>query len=134
MDRNILLDLIPAYALGALDPDERAEVEAHLASDPEAQRLLAEYQEVADLLLLTVPARQAPATLADDLRRRLKTDAGLNAAPTPMVVASGRRILRPAWLIPLAAAAALLILALGLLLRPKSTDPAQLYTQLASAP
>jgi anti-sigma-K factor RskA len=136
MDRNILLDLIPAYALGALDPAEQAEVERYLASDPEAQRLLADYQQVVGLLLLTVPARRAPAALVDDLRQRLKTLPSLNASvvSSAEIVRPQRRILCPAWLIPLAAAAALLILALGLLLRPTSTDPAQLYTQLASAP
>src|SRR5689334_9916746 len=128
MDRNILLDLIPAYALGALDPAELAEVERSLASDPEAQRLLADYQQVADLLLLTIPARRAPVALADDLRLRLKTEPRLTANVTPATatVSPQRRILHPAWLIPLAAAAALLILALGLLVRPQSPDPAQL--------
>jgi anti-sigma factor RsiW len=31
-----LFDLIPAYAIGALDEDERAELEAWLQSDPAA--------------------------------------------------------------------------------------------------
>jgi len=71
MDRNDLLDLIPAYALGALDAEERAAVETLLATDAEAQQLLAEYQGVAETLMLTAPARPAPAHLQADLKARL---------------------------------------------------------------
>ncbi len=71
-----MLDLIPAYALGALDPDERAEFEAWLATDPEAQQLLAEYQALADPLVMMTPLRQAPAHLEVDLRRRLAESRG----------------------------------------------------------
>ena len=48
MDRETLLDLIPAYALGALDSEERAEFEAWLSTDSDGRRLLAEYQAVFD--------------------------------------------------------------------------------------
>jgi anti-sigma-K factor RskA len=71
MDRNTLLDLIPAYTLGALDPEERTEIEAFLATDTEAQEMLVEYQEMTEALILTTPARPAPAHLSGDLRARL---------------------------------------------------------------
>jgi anti-sigma-K factor RskA len=96
MNRDDFYNLIPAYALDALDPDERAAFEAQLASDPEAQRQLAEYQQIAEGLLLTVPARQAPAHLGADLRARVA--ATRPAAPPeqtggPKVIALPRRLL-----------------------------------------
>ena len=71
MDKQALLDLIPAYAIDALDPDERALVEAQLQTDPEARRLLDDYRTVGDALVLAVPAIPAPAHLGDNLRRRM---------------------------------------------------------------
>jgi anti-sigma-K factor RskA len=115
MDRNTLLDLIPAYALGALDIEERAEVEALLATDAEAQQMLAEYQAVADDLILTVTPRST------------------TAEPTliPPPAKPNLRRQTPVWL-PLVAAAAMvaIVVAAVLLLRPQSeppSDPAQRY-------
>lgn len=142
MDRNTLLDLIPAYALGALDIEERAEVEALLATDAEAQQMLAEYQAVADDLILTVPARPAPAHLSADLRQRLAANRrqAANVAPrstaaeptlVPSTTKPNLRRRTPVWL-PLVAAAATIaiVVAAVLLLRPPSgppSDPAQRY-------
>ncbi len=144
MDRNILLDLIPAYALGALDTDERAEVEAFLATDAEARQMLAQYQAMADDIILTTPARSAPAHLSADLRQRLAANrpqgANVTSRPAPaepILVASpspakpNLRRQSPMW-IPYVAAAAMLaiVLAAVLLLRPQSgppSDPAQRY-------
>jgi anti-sigma-K factor RskA len=139
MDRNTLLDLIPAYALGALDPDERAAVEAFLATDDEARALLADYQGMTDSLVLTAPARRAPAHLNADLRGRLAASRqqppAASRPPEPKLVppparpALGRR--SPAWIRYGAAAAMVaLVLAAVLLLRGPSTppdDPAQRY-------
>lgn len=142
MDRNTLLDLIPAYALGALDPDERAEVEAFLAADAEGRNLLAEYQAVSIDLILTTPARPAPSHLSADLRQRLAANRPQTAEGTPrsapseptLVPPEAKPTLRrqtPTW-IPYVAAAAMLaiVLAAVLLLRPPSgppDDPAQRY-------
>ena len=145
MDTNTLLDLIPAYALGALDPDERAEVDAFLATDDEARTLLAEYQAVTDAIVLTVPARPAPAHLSADLRQRLaasrpqSTTAAPKPEPTvlppPAPVKPALRH-RPAWIAYVAAAAMIaLVLAAVLLLRGKPTppdDPAQRYAWIMS--
>ena len=142
MDRNTLLDLIPAYALGALDPDERAEVEAFLAADAEGRNLLAEYQAVSDNIILTTPARPAPARLSADLRQRLAANRAqaaegvLRQVPSEptLVPPQAKPTLRrqiPVW-IPYVAAAAMLaiVLAAILLLRPQAgppDDPAQRY-------
>jgi anti-sigma-K factor RskA len=134
MDRNTLLDLIPAYALGALDTDENAHIEAFLAADAEARQILTDYQAVTEALVLATPARPAPAHLDDDLRRRV-------AAAPPLPDHEAIKVLPrrrpPVWL-PLGAAAAVLIIVAGLLLLrgPESQppDPAQLYALIAAQP
>lgn len=71
MNRDDLVNLIPAYVLGGLDPEEHVEFESWLETDPEAQTLLAEYQAVASHLVALAPVRPAPDHLQADLRRRL---------------------------------------------------------------
>jgi anti-sigma-K factor RskA len=65
-DRQICAEvaaLIPAYALGAADPAERALVEANLARCPQAQQLLDEYRDLTDALLFSAPPVEAPPAL-----------------------------------------------------------------------
>src|ERR1041384_366173 len=76
MNDSTLFDLIPAYALGALSDEERARVEALLATSEEARTELRIYQEMLTGLAATVPARKAPAHLTEDFRHRL------SASPT----------------------------------------------------
>lgn len=139
MDRNTFLELIPAYALGALDPAELAEVEILLKSDAEAQYLLAEYQAVSEALILATPARRAPAHLQGDLRRRLAASRPQPAPASPPKQAENITALpsrRPPIWIPVAAAAAFLLIVGALLLfrNPVPPDPAQLYAQIAAQP
>ena len=124
MKRDELLDLIPAYALGALDPEERAQVKALLGADAEAKALLAEHQQLADSLVLLAPARQAPGHLAGDLQRRIAAERAN--------VTKRRR----AWLLPLAASLALLIGSLIVLTvsRDDAQSGEQLFTEIAAAP
>ncbi len=121
MTREEFLDLIPAYALDALDPGELAEFEALLAQDGEAQRLLAEYEAVAAHLAFEAPAYPAPEHLEDGLRQRLAAryttpdqDWTLPARPP-----GSRLAQHPTWravVLPLAATlAAVLVLAVGVL-------------------
>jgi anti-sigma-K factor RskA len=144
MDRNTLLDLIPAYALGALDVDERAEVEAFLATDTEAQAILADYQALTEAMVMATPAHRAPSHLGDDLRQRLAASRPstnvvppASSAPTPpdniQVLPKTRR--PPIW-IPWAVAAAIIIVLAGVLvLRGRfNVDPQDLYTQIAAQP
>lgn len=128
MDRHTLLDLIPAYALGALDPDECNAVEALLRTDAEAQALLADYQAVAAHLALTAPDQAPPDRLAADLRARLAADRAARVA------------WRRRWRIGLlaAAAAAFAVVIVGALLlnrggaaEPSPMPPANLYLELA---
>jgi anti-sigma-K factor RskA len=132
MSRDELLALLPAYALGALDPDERAAVEAWLSADAEAQAILAEYQAVADRLYVLAPIRPAPSHLEADLRRRL---AAGRAAPRRL---SAERVWRRAnvWL----AAAAVLLVVIGVTVLSRlladhespTTDPGAVYATLAA--
>lgn len=71
MKRNELLELIPAYVLGALDDDERTRVEALIETDLEAQELMTDYQSIAALMPLATPLQPAPPHLKGDLRQRL---------------------------------------------------------------
>lgn len=66
------LELIPLYALGALSDEEAEQVEALLQSDPEAQRLLAEYQVVTENLLLSVPQQSSASASGALLRAHLR--------------------------------------------------------------
>ncbi len=133
MSRDELLALLPAYALGALDPDELAAVESWLPTDAEARALLAQYQAVADRLYALAPLQPAPPHLEADLRRRLAAERassgrGLGASR------AGRR--GRVWL----AAAAVLIVVLGVavLLRllgdsgSPAVDPGAVYATIAA--
>lgn len=131
MDKQALLDLIPAYAIDALDSDERALVEAQLQTDPEARRLLDEYRTVGDALALAVPAVPAPAHLGDDLRRRMAASRARPALPMP--AASRRRMVY--WRVGAAlsfAAMFLLILALVNTLTAPIVTPERTFSTLAA--
>ncbi len=84
MNRETFLDLIPAYALGALDTEEREAFETLLANDAEAQKMLAEYQALTDSLILITPAQTAPSHLKDDLRKRLAAQRKTETPPAPI--------------------------------------------------
>jgi anti-sigma-K factor RskA len=138
MDRETLLDLIPAYALGSLDAEEQQLVEALLAEDSEAQQLLAEYQAITDLLVLAVPVQPAPSHLQADLRQRLaqRREPETPAAP---VVAVPRPVL-PAVTSPLRrwlALAAILTVIFGVVallnsLQTPDLSGEALFSQLAA--
>ena len=71
MNHETIQELIPAYAVGAADAEERAVVEAHTIKCTRCRALLAEYQLLAEELLYTVPRAQAPSRLEAELRRRI---------------------------------------------------------------
>lgn len=133
--REELLDLIPAYALGALDDAERDELEDWLKHDPEAQAVLVEYRAVAGHLVGLVPLRRAPDHLAGDLRQRLASTRGGTTSPEP-----ARRVFKRRWVWAAAAAALLAAVVLGIVLTPSDPpeDPAAradaLYDRLVAQP
>ncbi len=120
-------DLLAAYALGALGPDEARAVEAFLATSPEAQREVAEFRDVAALLALAGPEAAPGADLRDRVLLRVSEQKG------PMLPARGRaRSARPAPALWGALAASLLAaVGLGAGLVSERNRVAALETELA---
>jgi len=110
-------DLAPAYALGALDGEEKRAFEAALATSPELQREVAEYREVSAVLAAGRPATP-PAELRARLLERVRAE--------KVVPMAGRKPpARPLFGILLGlGVAASTLLALGLGLRVRTLDRA----------
>jgi anti-sigma-K factor RskA len=66
-----VMALIPAYSLGATDPDERSLVNNKLADCPQAAQELAAYTALSEALLYSAHPVQPPAGVEDQLRRAL---------------------------------------------------------------
>jgi len=115
-----VVDSLGAYALDALDSDEREVIDAHLAVCPACSVALAEFTRTADALAFAVvPIQPSP-----ELRARVMTSAGLSGVresePEPVSIAAAREAKAkrraPAWLLPVvSAAAAVLLVAVGVL-------------------
>ncbi|MFN8378863.1 MAG: anti-sigma factor [Anaerolineae bacterium] len=118
MDRETLRGLIPAYALNALDEDERRQVETFLAEDESARQELSEYQLLVKSIGLTAPAQRPPEHLEAQLLARAR-----NQRRRPIV-----------WGLVAAAAAIGLVLTvffISLLSAPPSAET--LYAQVLAA-
>ncbi|MDX1990978.1 MAG: anti-sigma factor [bacterium] len=134
-DCSRLRDLLPAYSIGATDPDETAWVESVLPACPEVADELAEYASLSKALNFTIALSSPPAALHDkvlaaaramDANAASGTSTGAPSAQpsttvlpdrTHPVASPGIQVLpapnKPApnrWLWAAAAAAALLIL------------------------
>lgn len=77
-----MADLLPAYALGALDRDEAARVAGHLARCATCRAALTTYESVVDQINGSMPAA-APSGLRDRVLAATKT----GAAPAPALIA-----------------------------------------------
>jgi anti-sigma-K factor RskA len=105
--RDPFRELIEAYALGALDPEERAAVAAHLANGcEECTKALAESRWLVSQLAYVAP-ESAP---SDMLRGRLLRTVRAEAATTKASVAATPKPATPRWL--WGAVAAMLVFAL----------------------
>src|SRR5258708_37699725 len=100
MTDDRLLELAPLAALGALDGEDRAYFEERLAGSEEGRGELAAFEAVADRIGLAPP----PVPPAPALRPRIFAAVARPAEP------------RRAWIWPVLAAAAALVLSLGGLL------------------
>jgi anti-sigma factor RsiW len=109
-------ELTAAYALDALDPDERRAYEAHLAGCPPCQDELASFAEVTGALAV---AASGPAPRAE-LRERVL--AAARAEPQVVVPFERKRRRTAPVLAGLAAVAAVVALALGLWATLLSSD------------
>ncbi len=83
--------LLPGYALGALDDEDRDRVVEHLPSCPRCQEALSTYLAVRDGLLLSPPAVRPPARL----RRSLIAAIRLDDVKSGSISSAGLRL--PAW-------------------------------------
>lgn len=91
-------DLIPAYAIGALDPEEMAAVNARLAACPVATAELATYSKLADRLLYTAPPQQAPVYLITRLVAIIASPAAsLSDSPEPIAPPALGPLPLPLW-------------------------------------
>lgn len=70
-DKHNIQELIASYALGSLDADEVAQVEALLAESPSARQELAQYQQVTDLLGMAPAEIEPSASFEDRLFARI---------------------------------------------------------------
>ncbi len=101
-----ILDLLPAYVLGALEAEERRAVEAALErGDPELERELAAWTRQLEALAATVPAVAPSAMVRERTLRRVGSEAPATSAPEAAGTSRGQRF----W--PLAASLLLAVLA-----------------------
>jgi anti-sigma-K factor RskA len=68
---SLLRENLPAYALGILDAEEAAALEAHLQTCESCQAELVDYRAVSDNLLMAIPPQQPPTALRKRLQGRL---------------------------------------------------------------
>ncbi len=102
-----LFALLPAFVLGATDPDEAAFVRRHLTDAPGAEAELAAYTRLVDVLHFSAPLATPPPALEARLRAALTADpVHTQAAPSP--IGRGRSWHWPR--LALAAAAAMAVL------------------------
>jgi anti-sigma-K factor RskA len=102
-----ILDLLTAYALNALSPDEVARVSALLVAQPELRATLAELRATADLLPYGLPEATPPAELRQRVLDRATGRAGAAAPSAPPRAANRAR----GWILALGSLASLAVLA-----------------------
>jgi anti-sigma-K factor RskA len=83
LSRDEVKDMLPAYALGALDADERRAVENGLTRYPDLRAELASLASVAHGLSASVPQRAPPAALKAQLLAQAQAQAQAQAAAQP---------------------------------------------------
>ncbi len=134
-------ELIGAYALDAVDPDERAAVEAHLVDCPRCRAELAEHLEAASYLSYGgAPApeelwgRIAAALEEPPPAMRLEVVGGPNRAPAQASISSARPG-RPSrrLVVVLAAAAAVVVVVMGAALVRQRSQIDDLHQHLAAS-
>jgi anti-sigma-K factor RskA len=106
-DHEAVMELIPAYAIGAADAGERATVDAHLNTCAECRDLVEDYRAMTEDLAFAAPLAAAPVGLTEDLRKRLAAGA---AAPARRTWLDSLRLARWPAVALVVAALALLVL------------------------
>ena len=108
MDCEQLAPLYEEYALGVLEGEERAEMEAHLArACPKCTPGIAKARWVVSQLAHAAPDAQPPAALRGKILDAVKSSATQHAPVTPFEKPAAKRAMFPAWAWVAAAALAL---------------------------
>jgi Anti-sigma-K factor rskA/Putative zinc-finger len=115
MSHDEVAELLGAYALDAVERDEATAIEAHLESCPRCRDELRNHREVAGLL--SYAGQEAPAGLWDRIMNDVRNEEAPPISSRPAVISPSRasRIGRTnwrRWILPVAAAAAIVIVAL----------------------
>jgi anti-sigma-K factor RskA len=115
-DMNELDELLGAYALDAVEPEEAARIEDHLRENPRARAEVEEYREAA--AFLASPGADAPEGLCDRIAAQLEIPP--EGQPAPLLDfrrggprAARRRPTRPLWRWVAAAAAVIAVAGLS---------------------
>ena len=80
VDRHVD-DLVDAYALGALEPDEVDAVERHLDHCPDCQELAQTARDTAERMLLTAPVVSPPPELRQRVLARIRAERAQSRPP-----------------------------------------------------
>jgi len=136
MTHQELIDSAASYALDALDGNERAQFETHLAGCRECQAEVAAYREVAGALAYAAPTADVPPPPA--LRDRILAEARevrpIGVASRPIGQAAGptrRRASIAPWVVSAASLAAAVLL--GFVYRGERDQSARLRAELVAA-
>ncbi len=113
LTRRELDELLGAYALDAVDDEEREQVEQYLERTPEARSLVAEYRETA--ALLSQGGTEAPAGLWERISQSLEEEPPRLATSSAGVVTLESRRWRLTRRVAVAASVAAVVVALGAL-------------------
>jgi anti-sigma-K factor RskA len=105
-------ELVGAYVLDALEPDEQVRFEAHLRSCDVCRSEVAELQQVSDVLPLSLEPVEPPAGLRDRLLAAV-SEPNADVEPEPLVLPRIRPLRRMSQVVG-AIAAALIIAGLGI--------------------
>src|SRR4051794_37113805 len=93
MDHDQIADLLGAYALDAVDPDEAEEVARHLETCPRCRQEVDEHREAAATLAFV--GETAPDGLWDRINARLEEEPPPDLDLAPIIPLGGRRVPAP---------------------------------------
>lgn len=85
MSADLFTDLLPAYALGSLEPGEMEQVKSHLAVCAACQVELTACRDAVGQLAWMVPQSAPPARLRANILRQAQSVVGLAVKPRPAV-------------------------------------------------